>query len=231
MSLVISKMKVSVALNKTKLNKSGNNKHMGFKYFKLDDFLPTLNDLMLKEEIGDMVTTEFNDKSQRYEICLYLFKGEEKQRYSMPFNEYETPLAKSGNKTMQDVQYIGALKSYYRRYLYVDAFGIADGEIVDEMDNNDVSKPQPNQHSSLGGLSEEEATNQATKLGLDKLIKSLEKPENVEFKPLVMKNICDILGVGSWYDIKFTGNLDYKKLTSLVLQQLETEKNMKEAGI
>ena len=233
MSLAISKMKVSVALNKTKLSKSGNNKHMGFKYFTLDDFLPTLTDLMVKEEIGDMVTIEFNEHSQRYEICLYLIKGEEQQRYAMPFNEYETPESKGGNKTMQDVQYIGALKSYYRRYLYVDAFGIADGEVVDGMNNNELApkKKETQQHSSLGNLNEEEATRKAIELGKANLIKALDKAENLAYKDETIKNVCALYEVKTWEDITFNSTDEYNKLTSNVKRELQTIKDLEMAGI
>ncbi len=42
--------------------------------------------------------------------------------------------------SMQDIQYLGALNTYYKRYLYLNAFGITDGEIIDSMNNNELSK-------------------------------------------------------------------------------------------
>jgi hypothetical protein len=30
---------------------------------------------------------------------------------------------------------LGALNTYYKRYLYLNAFGITDGEVIDSMDN------------------------------------------------------------------------------------------------
>ena len=41
-------------------------------------------------------------------------------------------------KSMQDIQYLGALNTYYKRYLYLNAFGITDGEIIDSMDNSEL---------------------------------------------------------------------------------------------
>lgn len=41
---------------------------------------------------------------------------------------------------MQDIQYLGALNTYYKRYLYLNAFGITDGEIIDSMDNSDLEE-------------------------------------------------------------------------------------------
>ena len=39
---------------------------------------------------------------------------------------------------MQDIQYLGALNTYYKRYLYLNAFGITDGEVIDSMNNNEL---------------------------------------------------------------------------------------------
>ena len=56
---------------------------------------------------------------------LELIKGDEKQEYTMPFERFETPVnIKSDPKTketrevksMQDIQYLGALNTYYKRY-------------------------------------------------------------------------------------------------------------------
>jgi len=120
-------IKIRVDLQKRNLKKSGKNKFAGFSYFELKDFLPTLNELMLENEVNDLYTIE-ND-----ETILLLMKGDEVNRYSMPFERFATPLNKQGKPSMQDIQYLGALNTYYKRYLYLNAFGITDGEIIDSM--------------------------------------------------------------------------------------------------
>ena len=136
---------IRVALQNAKLKKSGRNKFAGFDYFELSDFLPKLNELMLEEDIND-----------RYYIkdgyaVLELIKGEEANTYTMPFVLFETPanikVDNNGEarevKTMQDIQYLGALNTYYKRYLYLNAFGITDGEVIDSMDNGNIGKVEP----------------------------------------------------------------------------------------
>ena len=132
---------IRVALQKKNLTKSGRNKFAGFDYFELADFLPTLNELMKIEKINDVFTIFGNEAS------LILIKGEEKQVYKMPFVIFDTPVNikkddKTGEvrevKSMQDIQYLGALNTYYKRYLYLNAFGITDGDVIDSMDNNDL---------------------------------------------------------------------------------------------
>lgn len=153
-------IKIRVDLQNTKLKKSGKNKFAGFDYFELSDFLPKLNELMLDEGINDLFTIKDGIAK------LILIKGEEKQEYEIPFERFETPLTykkdKSGNylkdkngeyiqvPSMQDIQYLGALNTYYKRYLYLNAFGITDGEVIDSMNNEELdSKKETNYRNEL----------------------------------------------------------------------------------
>ena len=135
---------IRVKLQNAKLKKSGKNKSAGFEYFELADFLPKLNELMLEEQVNDL----FNIDGEK--ATLTLIKGDERQVYSMPFVLFETPVFKRSNsngevseiKSMQDIQYLGALNTYYKRYLYLNAFGITDGDIIDAMDNSQEVKAE-----------------------------------------------------------------------------------------
>lgn len=127
-------IKIRVDLQNSKLKKSGKNKFAGFDYFELADFLPRLNELMLQEGIND----RFNIKDDY--ATLELQKGEEINTYTMPFVMFEVPMNKGGIPSMQKIQYLGALNTYYKRYLYLNAFGITDGEIIDSMDNSNLEK-------------------------------------------------------------------------------------------
>lgn len=127
-------IKIRCELQKKNLKKSGKNKFAGFEYFELADFLPTLNELMLAEEINDVFTI-----ADGY-ATLKLQKDDEENVYQIPFVQFPTPLNKQGMPSMQDIQYLGALNTYYKRYLYLNAFGITDGEIIDAMDQTAAPK-------------------------------------------------------------------------------------------
>mgnify|MGYP004563758959 FL=1 len=134
---------IRVKLQKADLRKTGKNKFVGFEYFELADFLPTLNELMEKEGVNDLFTIEEN------KAILTLIKGEEKQSYMIPFIMFETPLNIKGAKSMQDIQYLGALNTYYKRYLYLNAFGITDGDVIDALDvEGNGAKKAPAQASA-----------------------------------------------------------------------------------
>lgn len=147
---------IRVKLQNAKLKKSGKNKFAGFEYFELADFLPKLNELMLEEEMND----RFYIKGDL--AVLELIKGEEYNEYSMPFVLFETPLNWKENKvtgeveqvkSMQDIQYLGALNTYYKRYLYLNAFGITDGEVIDSMNNEELgSTPKTERKASAGQI-------------------------------------------------------------------------------
>ena len=136
---------IRVKLQNSNIKKSGKNKFAGFDYYELKDFLPKLNELMLEEKVND----RFYIKDD-YAI-LELQKGDEINAYTIPFVLFETPTSKKYDKdfdeyvkvkTMQDIQYLGALNTYYKRYLYLNAFGITDGEIIDSMNNDEIEAKQ-----------------------------------------------------------------------------------------
>ena len=151
-------IEIRVKLQNAKLKKSGKNKFAGFDYFELADFLPKLNELMLEEKINDRFYIK-----DGYAI-LEIQKGGEIATYQMPVVLFETPLTfkkdKNGNllkdkngeyiqvASMQDIQYLGALNTYYKRYLYLNAFGITDGEIIDRMNNDYFQEKKPERKAS-----------------------------------------------------------------------------------
>jgi len=133
MSLNESIIKIRVELQNSTIKKSGKNKFQGFTYYELKDFLPKLNELMLAHGVNDIISISEGHAT------LTLVKGEDRETYAIPFTVYETPVGNSNKKTMQDIQYLGALNTYYKRYLYLNAFGITDGEVIDGMDINEMA--------------------------------------------------------------------------------------------
>lgn len=141
---------IRVGLQKLNLKKTGHNSFSNFDYYQLEDFLPSLNELMLQEKINDRFTIEKDIDNEVY-AKLVLIKGNEKEVYRIPFERFETPLNWKYNKvtqeneqvkSMQDIQYLGALNTYYKRYLYINAFGITDGEIIDKMETDNLTNKE-----------------------------------------------------------------------------------------
>ena len=114
---------------------------------------------MLEEKVNDRFYIKDNLAT------LELQKDDEINTYTMPFVMFDTPLTfkkdKSGNfikdkngeylqvPSMQDIQYLGALNTYYKRYLYLNAFGITDGEVIDSMNNEELEADRTNYRQKL----------------------------------------------------------------------------------
>lgn len=142
MTLAEKIINIRVELQKSKIKKSGKNKHAGFTYYELSDFLPTLNELMLNHKVNDQISLD-NDLA-----TLELVNAEDPadtSLYSIPFKMFDVPRTKNGSPMMQEIQYLGALNTYIKRYLYLNAFGITDGEVIDAIDNSSLSKEETNE--------------------------------------------------------------------------------------
>ncbi len=187
---------IRVELQNSKIKKSGKNTYAGFDYYELADFLPKLNELMLKESVNDIF------KIENEEATLTLIKASESQVYKMPFVLFETPIntkydSKTGEvrqvKSMQDIQYLGALNTYYKRYLYLNAFGITDGEVIDGMDNENLDV-KPQNKTTYGKITPKQLELlQKTYTG-DNLKKLLEVNNIEKLEDMPMKKASEIIG-------------------------------------
>lgn len=190
MNLNESIIDVRVKLQNAKLKKTGKNKSAGFDYFELADFLPKLNELMLEEKMND----RFYIKDGY--ATLELQKGEEINQYTMPFTMFETPTYRRENrdtgeiydvKSMQDIQYLGALNTYYKRYLYLNAFGITDGEVIDSMNNDEITPKKREAKATESQL------NLINKLDINIKNKILEKYNITKLEELNVKQASEII--------------------------------------
>ena len=190
MNLNESIINVRVKLQNAKLKKSGKNKSAGFDYFELADFLPKLNELMLEEKMNDRFYIK-----DGYAI-LELQKDKEINQYTMPFIMFETPTYRRENrdtgevydvKSMQDIQYLGALNTYYKRYLYLNAFGITDGEVIDSMNNDEITPKKREAKATESQL------NLINKLDINIKNKILEKYNITKLEELNIKQASEII--------------------------------------
>lgn len=119
------------------LKKSGKNKFAGYEYFELKDFLPTINELMKKYKITS--TVSFSDIAVL--TLINIEKPEEREIFT-------SPMSSANLKGCHEVQNLGAVQTYLRRYLYVNAF-----EIV-ESDPLEATTGQDNKSDNVKTLSE-----------------------------------------------------------------------------
>lgn len=105
--------------------KSGLNKFQNFKYFVLKDILPTVNEIFNKNGLY----SQYNPTKDYAELIIT-------DSSTGDYLTYRIPVQKLDNPTMQN---IGAINTYSKRYLYMNALEIEEDE--DELDSQDLDKP------------------------------------------------------------------------------------------
>jgi hypothetical protein len=121
-----------IELQGSQLTKSGHNKFAGYKYFELGDFLPTINGIFnnvglcgvvsFASDLATLTITDTEDGSQLF---------------------ITSPMGSANLKGCHEVQNIGAVETYQRRYLWVSALEIVEHDILDALnDGKEVSVPR-----------------------------------------------------------------------------------------
>ncbi len=113
-------MSARIMLQKTKLEKTGHNKFAGYKYFELGDFLPTVQKIFVDLKLSGYVSylpdvavltiTDIEDGTQIF---------------------INSPMASAALKGAHDIQNLGAVQTYLRRYLWVTAMEIVEHDVLD----------------------------------------------------------------------------------------------------
>lgn len=109
-----------IALQGKKLTKSGKNKFAGYEYFELGDFLPTIQTIC--NDVGLCGVVSFNHE------MAFLQINDIGDGTSIMFT---SPMSSAALKGCHDVQNLGAVQSYLRRYLWVNAFEIVEHDALD----------------------------------------------------------------------------------------------------
>lgn len=109
-----------IRLQGTKLSKSGKNKFAGYEYFELGDFLPTIQTIC--NDIGLCGVVSFN-----HEMAFLQINDTEDGTSIM----FTSPMSSAALKGCHDVQNLGAVQTYLRRYLWTNAFEIVEHDALD----------------------------------------------------------------------------------------------------
>jgi hypothetical protein len=102
------------------LTKSGKNKFAGYEYFELSDFMPAIQKIC--GELGLCGVVSFNHEYAT--LTIYDTDGE-------GFINFGSPMSSAALKGCHEVQNLGAVQSYLRRYLWVNAFEIVEHDALD----------------------------------------------------------------------------------------------------
>lgn len=115
-------------LQNTKLSKSGKNKFAGYEYFELGDFLPAIQTICQK--VGLCGVVSFNQEMAY--LTIYDTDGGDSN-----FVTFTSPMSSAALKGCHDVQNLGAVQTYLRRYLWTNAFEIVEHDALDATTGNE----------------------------------------------------------------------------------------------
>jgi hypothetical protein len=102
------------------LTKSGHNKFAGYKYFELGDFLPSIQMLFNKHGLCDVIS--FTEDL----ATMVIYDTDDGSSVT-----FTSPMGSAQLKGCHEVQNIGAVETYQRRYLYVTALAIVEHDALD----------------------------------------------------------------------------------------------------
>ena len=125
-----------VLLQKRNLKKSGKNSFAKFEYFELKDFLPSANEIM--EEVR--LTPIFNINNEEAMLDIYDQDSLETITFKTPVAD-ATTLSKEGKPVNLEIQTLGSKHTYLKRYLYLNAFEIVEGDSIDPNTGNPETEP------------------------------------------------------------------------------------------
>lgn len=105
------------------VKKSGYNKGINKHYFELEDILPVCNKVC--EEVKAVCVVSFTDT-----VATLEFIDCEKPEDRIVFT---SPMSKANLKGCHEVQNLGAVESYLKRYLYQNCLEVSESDILDAM--------------------------------------------------------------------------------------------------
>jgi len=119
-----------VKLLNTKLTKSGMNKFAGFQYFELDDIVPAIQRIC--EEVGLCGVVSFTPDLAYLNVYDVDSEG---------VIVFSSPMSTAALKGVHEIQNLGAVQSYLRRYLWIAAFEICEHDSLDAVAGSEKAKP------------------------------------------------------------------------------------------
>lgn len=135
MSIYAKLAQARVKLQKENLKKTGNNRN--FKYFELKDFLPRVNEIF--DELKMCAVVRYS--SELATLTIYDCEKDESIEFTSPMVQKALP---SGT----EIQNLGAIQTYQRRYLYLTALEIVEDDLVDSIppENTEQKKQESRKH-------------------------------------------------------------------------------------
>jgi hypothetical protein len=142
-------MAARLKLQNSPLKKSGKNAFAGYSYFELGDFLPTVQNIF--SDLGLCGVVSYTKEL----ATLTITDGTDSIVIT-------SPMGSAALKGCHEVQNVGAVETYQRRYLWVTAMEIVEHDVLDATTGTDTGTPVKKPESvtpnagALDGFSKED---------------------------------------------------------------------------
>lgn len=120
------------------VQKTGKNMHLSFKYFELDDIVPTA--IRIFATIGLVPVVNFTTDTATMTI-VNTDNPEDTVAFVAPFNQIAPIMSNTGKQATNEMQALGSSITYMRRYLYMMALDICESDSIDANAGKPVSAP------------------------------------------------------------------------------------------
>lgn len=208
-------------LQRRELKKSGRNKFAGYNYFELGDFLPTVQEIFAQVGLCGIVSYGADEASLTITDC----------DNTEDFIRVTSPMSSASLKGAHDIQNLGAVQTYLRRYLWVTAMEIVEHDELDATlgASRDSAKPaQAAEQPSQGrrGYRPGDAVAPAVEEPIQRLLEI--KAHDMGVSPFGIKTILTICKADSIAEIE-DGKAQqlYKAITPEIIKKFNAGKNSK----
>lgn len=120
------------------VQKTGKNMHLSFKYFELDDIVPTA--IRIFATVGLVPVVNFTTDTATMTI-VNTDNPEDTVAFVAPFNQIAPIMSNTGKQATNEMQALGSSITYMRRYLYMMALDICESDSIDANAGKPVSAP------------------------------------------------------------------------------------------
>lgn len=139
MNIYAKLMTARVAMQSVKIKKSGKNTYAGYEYFELEDFIPQA--LKAFSECGLCGFVSFSENT-----ATLLITNVDKPDEQISIT---SPMAKAALKGAHEIQNLGAVMSYQRRYLWLTALELTEADPIDRSPGKGETKTEEREYERI----------------------------------------------------------------------------------
>lgn len=111
-----------------KVQKSGKNMHLEFKYFELEDIVPPA--IRIFARVGLTTTIDFTDEGAVMKVYNVDNAEEAPMEFRVPYREVKPIISNQGKEVTNPMQALGSSITYLRRYLWMAVLDITEPDDI-----------------------------------------------------------------------------------------------------